>query len=113
LGTVVAYNLLRREGMPLRWNIPLLVTLGSPLGVTAIRSSLRPIKHPECVAKWFNAMDERDVVALYPLTRGNFDIDPEIENKTDVDNHTTNRHGISGYLNDKAVAKRIYDALIA
>jgi hypothetical protein len=113
LGTVVAYNLLRREGMSLRWNIPLLVTLGSPLGVTAIRSSLRPIKHPECVAKWFNAMDERDVVALYPLTRGNFDIEPEIENKTDVDNHTTNRHGISGYLNDKAVAKRIYDALIA
>jgi hypothetical protein len=113
LGTVVAYNLLRREGTSQRWNIPFFVTLGSPLAVTAIRTSLRPIKHPECVSKWFNAMDERDAVALYPLTRVNFDIDPEIENKTNVDNHTTNRHGIAGYLNDKEVAKRIYDALTA
>jgi hypothetical protein len=111
LGTVVAYNLLRREGASQHWKVPLFVTLGSPLGVTAIRNSLKPIKHPECVVKWFNAMDERDVVALYPLTKGNFDIDPEIENKTDVNNHTTNRHGIVGYLNDKTVAKRIYDAL--
>ncbi len=41
-----------------------------------------------------------------------FDITPAIENKTDVDNPTENRHGISGYLTDAVVAKRIYDALI-
>lgn len=111
LGTVVAYNLLRREGASQRWSVPLLVTLGSPLAVTAIRQSLRPIKYPECASKWFNAMDERDVVALYPLSKSHFDIDPEIENKTDVNNHTENRHGIAGYLDDKEVAKRIYDAL--
>jgi hypothetical protein len=113
LGTVVAYNLLRREGASQHWSVPLLVTLGSPLAVTAIRQSLRPIKHPECVSKWFNAMDDRDVVALYPLSKANFDIDPEIENKTDINNHTENRHGIAGYLDDKEVAKRIYDALTA
>ena len=60
---------------------------------------------------WFNAMDQRDVVALYPLDGTHFPIDPAIENKTDVDNDTENRHGISGYLTDKVVAKRIYDAL--
>ena len=58
-------------------------------------------------------MDERDVVALYPLDQSGFPIMPAIENKTDVDNDTENQHGISGYLEDKAVAKRIYDALTA
>ena len=33
--------------------------------------------------------------------------------KTDVCNPTENRHGISGYLGDKEVARRIYDALNA
>jgi len=112
LGTVVSYNLLRREGKTRRWVVPLYVTLGSPLGVTVIKKRLAPNKHPECVVKWFNAMDERDVVALYPLDAYNFPINPSIENKRDVQNQTENRHGISGYLNDKEVAKRIYDALV-
>lgn len=112
LGTVVAYNLLRREETALGWSVPLLVTLGSPLAVTAIKRSLMPIKHPQCVSRWYNAMDERDVVALYPLFKPRFDIDPAIENNTSVRNDTENRHGISGYLGDKDVAKRIYDALV-
>ena len=56
-------------------------------------------------------MDDRDIVALYPLDTNNFPIDPEIENNTDIQNHTDNRHGIVGYLNDKEVARRIYDVL--
>src|SRR5258705_4709850 len=66
LGTVVAYNLLRREGAAQGWVVPLLVTVGSPLAVTAIKRALRPIQHPACVTHWFNAMDSHDVVALYP-----------------------------------------------
>jgi hypothetical protein len=58
-------------------------------------------------------MDERDVVSLYPLDKLYFDIDPEVENKTNVDNQTSNRHGISGYLSDKDVARRIHEALVA
>ena len=112
LGTVVSYSLLRREGKAQRWSVPLYVTLGSPLAVTAIKKGLAPNKHPECVSKWFNAMDERDAVALYPLEGPHFSIDPAIENKKDVRNDTENRHGISGYLSDKEVAKRIHDALI-
>ena len=57
-------------------------------------------------------MDERDVVALHPLDSANFNIDPAIENKTDVNNHTDNRHGITGYLDDATVAKRIRDASV-
>jgi hypothetical protein len=111
LGTVVAYNLLRREGAAMGWEVPLLVTVGSPLAITAIKRALAPVKHPECVGHWFNALDERDVVALYPLDGGHFPIHPGIENKTDVRNHTENRHGIAGYLDDPVVARRIYEAL--
>jgi hypothetical protein len=119
LGTVVAYNLLRQNGHAKGWNIPLFVTLGSPLGVTEIRKSVKalaaPTQCPTCAEAWFNAMDERDVVALYPLTAGQFPLDPltpAIENKTNVQNKTENRHGIGGYLDDKEVARKIYDALV-
>ncbi len=60
---------------------------------------------------WFNALDPKDAVALHPLTPEYFAVTPAIENKTDVENTTDNRHGISGYLDDAEVARRIYDAL--
>ena len=113
LGTIVAYNMLRREGQTRGWNVPLFVTVGSPLAVKKVKESLSPIGHPSCVGKWFNAMDPDDVVALYPLDKHFFRIDPEIENKTNVKNESKNQHSITGYLNDKDVAKRIHDALIA
>jgi hypothetical protein len=119
LGTVVSYNLLRREGQLRGWKVPLFVTVGSPLAVAAIRKTLKnfaPTRCPECVTRWFNAMDNRDIVALYPLDTKSFPLDPEnpaIENKTDVRNSTENRHGIAGYLDDQEVAKRVYDALTA
>lgn len=111
LGTVVAYNLLRREGRQNGWNIPLFVTLGSPLGVDAMRRKLAPNRHPECVGRWFNAYDPRDVVALFPLDEANFPVKPPIVNKGDVDNLTANRHGIAGYLADREVARTIHAAL--
>ena len=119
LGTVVAYNILRREGVARGWKVPLFVTVGCPLGVTEIKKTMRtigPLRCPECAQGWFNAMDERDVVALYPLDNKVFPLDPAqpaIENKTDVRNQTDNRHGISGYLGDPEVARRIHAALIA
>ena len=120
LGTVVAYNLLSAQGGPRSWKIPLFITLGSPLGVTEIRKAVRglggPLRCPPCARAWFNAMDQRDVVALYPLTTSVFPLDPAapaIENKTDIRNRTQNRHGISGYLDDAEVARRIHAALTA
>lgn len=113
LGSIVSYRLLQREGHSLGWKIPLYVTVGAPLAVKVVKELLSPIKHPQCVTSWFNAMDDRDVVSLYPLDQKHFSVDPPIENKTDVDNPTENRHGISGYLSDVVVAKRIHDALKA
>lgn len=118
LGTVVAYHLLSTQGVTRGWKTPLFVTLGSPLGISEVRKAVRgsagPLRCPPCAGAWFNAMDERDVVALFPLTSTVFPLDPAdpaIENKTDVRNRTQNRHGIAGYLDDAVVARRIYDAV--
>jgi hypothetical protein len=111
LGTVVAYDVLKRDGAELEFKVPLLVTLGSPLAVSAVKKALRPIAHPRCVAAWFNAFDERDVVSLYPLDADNFEVEPAITNKVDIDNPTQNRHGLAGYLADAEVARRIHDAV--
>ena len=113
LGSVVTYNLLRREGQGRGWKVPLYVTIGSPLAVTAIRTALQPVQHPTCVQGWFNAMDPNDIVSLFPLQKPWFDVRPEIDNKTDVVNGTPNQHGIGGYLDDEVVARRIHDALVA
>jgi hypothetical protein len=109
LGTVVSYSVLRGEHRTLK--IPLYVTLGSPLGVRMIRNELRPLKFPRHASAWYNAFDERDIVALYPLDRENFPVEPPIENET-VINHVEGRHGIKGYLEDPMIAKHIYDALV-
>jgi hypothetical protein len=113
LGTVVAYNILGREGSNEGWEVPLFITLGSPLAITVIRDALAPIKTPKCAGKWVNAFDKRDVVSLYPLDSARFNVKPPIENLAHVSNHTDNRHGIAGYLDDKEVARRIHEALVA
>lgn len=58
-------------------------------------------------------MDPDDVVSLYPLTKKHFNTGGDIENYDKVQNWTENQHGIVGYLDDKKVAKRIFDAVTA
>jgi len=112
LGTVVGYNVLRAAAGRGDVEIARYVTVGSPLGVRAIRRRLEsPLIMPGCVRDWYNAYDARDAVALYPLDAHNFPIHPPIENNGTVDNITDNRHGIVGYLNDVGVARKIAQAL--
>lgn len=109
LGSVVGYEVLRQHSPN---KVPRLVTVGSPLGIRAIRRRLTmPLTMPTGVAGWYNALDVHDVVALYPLDAENFGISPPIENYSMVLNRTDNKHGISGYLEDPAVAKRIASAI--
>jgi hypothetical protein len=108
LGTIIAYNVLRGG----TGNCARLITVGAPLGLKAIKRHLeQPLGHPTNVRHWFNAMDPRDVVALYPLDATNFNVRPAIENKTDVRNNTENRHGIVGYLADPVVAAKVVEFL--
>ena len=106
LGTVVAYNVLRARAATPQY--PKLVTVGSPLGIRAIKQQLAtPLVSPPCVGQWFNAYDDRDVVALVPLDAQTFNVTPPIANKSDVLNFTDNRHGIEGYLADPVVARQV------
>lgn len=108
LGSVVAYSILHRDTRPLNVH---LITVGSPLAIRAIRRRFTPISFPPHVGSWKNAFDKRDIVALYPLDKNNFDIDPAIENYADIKNKTDNRHGISGYLDSKIVANWVHSRL--
>ena len=109
LGSVVAYEVLREHAGN---SVPRLVTVGSPLGIRAIRDKLAtPLTMPTGIVDWYNAFDDRDVVALYPLNADNFAIKPPIKNYPFVNNHTDNRHGIAGYLDDADVANQIAAAL--
>ncbi|MFI0936221.1 alpha/beta hydrolase [Streptomyces sp. NPDC021019] len=61
LGTVVAFETLHRQSA----QVPLLVTLGSPLGMrTAVHPRLRPqpVRTPGGVARWLNFWDRDDFV---------------------------------------------------
>jgi hypothetical protein len=109
LGSVVAYDLLKHEP---DLDVPLFVTLGSPLAVSMVKRSLRPLVHPGCVGHWFNAVDDDDLVALFPLDPDNFNVEPPIENKIDIDHPGADRHGVTGYLGDPEVARRIRDAVL-
>ena len=112
LGSVVGFNVLRSIDPSV--DVKSYITVGSPLGVKAVKEKLqKPLKMPSCTNNWYNAMDEGDVVALYPLDGKNFDIDPSIVNKTNVENDTDNQHGISGYLKDPDVARAISAALMS
>lgn len=107
LGTIVAYHVLyQREKRGHAIGATRLVTVGSPLGVKSIKRRIdAPLRRAAFVQHWWNALDDRDVVALYPLTPKHFDVLPGIENKTDVRNGTSNHHGIVGYLSDPDVAR--------
>lgn len=108
LGTVVAYNVLQETA---NRTTPLFVTLGSPLGIKAIKVTLGPLKNPAGVKGWYNGYDERDVVALKPLDQNFFKVSPRIRNDNGLQNSSDNHHGIVSYLDKKAVAAEIAAAL--
>lgn len=107
LGSVVALKALHRPELA-QVHVPLFVTLGSPLGIASVRKYVRP-EAPKPVARWLNASDERDFVALHStLLREHFGI---IENTTEVRNPRDDPHGVAGYLRDRHVATRVAEVL--
>ncbi len=111
LGSIIAYRILAVGGVLASRSVRSFITLGSPLGITAVRTALHPIAHPPNAGSWFNAYDDRDAVALHPLDERFFPVLPAIRNYGGVQNDTVNRHGISGYLSDRVVATHLINAL--
>lgn len=113
LGTVVAYDMVALNKAHQDRPLPAFITIGSPLGMTAIRNAFNPRPWPPGAQRWLNAFDRRDVIALYPLDDDRFRVSPAnpIENHDGVDNTTFNHHSISGYLSDPTIAGAIVAAL--
>jgi pimeloyl-ACP methyl ester carboxylesterase len=108
LGTVVAYNVLRKK----QWNVSGLITLGSPLGIHAIRQRLEPpsITRPD-VGPWTNLYDEQDIVALNPLNTAQFAVFDQPILDVQVDNDSENHHNIRPYMSHSSTAKHIHAIL--
>ena len=106
LGTIVAYDLMRR--LRHQVNAKLLLTAGSPLGIEIIKRRLGPplICLPN-IDKWVNISDREDFVALKTkLTGTTFGCD-QIENNDQLDNGDEDAHAIINYLAHDVVAKEI------
>lgn len=106
LGTIIAYDVLREHEQEAR-EIPLLVTAGSPLGVTEVQDLVvQALRVPGGVAAWLNVADGRDLVALDQTIRP--DYDPE-ERCSDflVVNDSPNHHGIREYLSQPPVRESV------
>jgi hypothetical protein len=116
LGTVIALEALADFS---ERSIDLLITIGSPLSTETVASRMiqKSRSWPQVVRKWVNVSDPDDIVALHhSIDRRNFlkncsDRDKAtIWNIIDVKNHTSNHHGIVGYLDDPVVAQLLTDS---
>ncbi len=112
LGTIITFKLLRAlaaRGTPA--DVPLYVTLGSPLSLAAVQSALgTPFATPAGVGRWLNAHDPDDFISLgRDLLPPRFST--SIENHGDVENRGETPHSIPGYLAIPVVAAAIAAAL--
>ncbi|MFI5459171.1 MAG: hypothetical protein ACHRXM_27395 [Isosphaerales bacterium] len=112
LGSVVAYECAHRLTQPL----PLLLTLGSPLGLrTIVTDRLRPPpSFPPRVVRWTNVADRDDVVAAEPDLCPLFTHDSPESSRFDgvlVDNGS-DPHNPCYYLGKETVGKAIGEALV-
>ena len=108
LGTIVTFKLLREEQGA---QVPLYLTLGSPLAVRAVKNAIGP-RFGRCprVDRWVNAFDLNDAVtigrALTPQTFGN-----GVENIGDVNNGKDDPHSIEMYLRNREVVHALANSL--
>jgi hypothetical protein len=114
LGTIVTYDVLSDLG-PDAPEIPLLLTLGSPLGLSNVLERLvggtpPPPGVPVTVQRWDNIADRFDPVALVQRLSPLFDPLGTIHD-SNVNNEALLSHDLTGYLDTAAVQSLVRDAL--
>jgi hypothetical protein len=114
LGSVVAYDAVR--ALPADQTIPLLITLGSPLGLSAISTRLKPQLpgFPAAVKKWVNIAAPDDIVAARPDLHEAFDRDRPTGAefpKTWVVDNGSEPHDIKFYLSKQSCGNTLASAL--
>ncbi|WP_067464407.1 hypothetical protein [Actinomadura macra] len=111
LGTVVAYDVLRERRFA-DLAVPLLVTVGSPLGYAEIQDVItRPLRVPSQVGLWANFADPLDVVTLDTTLADDFRAAPRILADARVDNRSPNNHAVCGYLTTSKVRATVAAAV--
>jgi pimeloyl-ACP methyl ester carboxylesterase len=120
-GSMIAYAVLQklaRERTDLE--VPLFVTIGSPLGIKEVQDELRRITQqaqlavPGCVGRWLNVADPLDPVAFDKWLKDDFRatngvrVEDELEWNKDSPRHP---HSGTGYLQTKPVRRAVRDAV--
>jgi len=106
LGTIIAYDVLREPEQEAR-EVPLLVTAGSPLGVTEVQDLVvRALRVPGGVSAWRNVADGRDLVALDRTIRPEYAPQERCADFLVV-NDSPNHHGIRQYLSQPPVREAV------
>jgi pimeloyl-ACP methyl ester carboxylesterase len=119
LGSVVAYEALRAHSV---WNVHTFVSLGSPLGIQAIRDRLRPMPPAAgdgCppVTRWVNVAAKDDPIALVKQLAPLFG---DVDDQTVVNlpwhhpgKYVFGSHSVLRYLTTGEVADAVASALLA
>ncbi len=113
-GSMIAYNVLRKLSRK-EYEVPLFITIGSPLGLSEVRDVLgkwngKKFHVPECVTRWVNVADPLDPVAAdkglaneYKAGAGQ-SIEDYLVDNADSPRHP---HSGSGYLRTEAVQDEV------
>ena len=112
LGTIVTFKLLRAMAVAGHASdVPLYITLGSPLTLSTVQRALGPsFQTPAGVGQWINVRDPDDSIALN-RGLGSPLFSTSVENIGDFENPGADAHAIPGYLQCRPVAQAVSDAL--
>ncbi len=115
LGTIITYDVLSEAAFKDR-ALPLLVTVGSPLGIGNVQARLRdragrPNPVPNGVKAWANFADRFDPVALDATLRDAFEPPQDFAVDDAVNNGAPNNHDLTGYLSIGVVGTMIRQAM--
>jgi subtilisin family serine protease len=113
-GSIIAYDVLREfDGETNRIQVPLFVTVGSPLGLEEVQDNLKkPLRVPSVVQKWRNFADLLDPVAADKELAGDFAGGQRIKDETVINQDTLsirqfNPHSGTGYLSTSSVRQTV------
>ena len=114
LGTIITYDVLSEPAFA-NFDVPLLITLGSPLGIENVQKRLRngqgrPNPTPRAAKAWTNIRDRFDPVAIEQTLRDEFSPTTFIRDES-VNNPARNNHDLTGYLSIPLVRTAILTAV--
>lgn len=115
-GSMIAYDALQSLGADVE--VPLFVTIGSPLGITEVQDQVkrltgqRTLAVPAGVGRWVNVADRLDPVALDPGLSGDYTPAAHIQDeRVENPDRRRNPHSGSGYLKTPPVRDAVHDAV--